>query len=125
VSEFVKSKRIRELFGCEDDTIKMNRTNRIKINYNEQIFFKPPSQSVMNKDNINLTNIVNNIINTTPSSRGSHKSRDSSNNIKFNVNINNNYYNSNHNYIINTEVEQKKKVKEDTGITGFFSKIAI
>jgi hypothetical protein len=119
VAEFGKSKRIREIFGCEDDTIKMNRTNRMRISYNEKIFFNPPTQVKNAKnENIQLTSLINNVI-TTTSTRSSHRSKDST--IKFNVNINNNYYNSNYNYVINTEGE-KKTDKEDSGITGFFSK---
>jgi hypothetical protein len=93
----------------------MNRTNRMRISYNEKIFFNPPTEIGTVKSD-NLTNLINNVITTT---RKSHRSKEST--IKFNVNINNNYYNSNYNYVINTEGE-KKVEKENSGITGFFSK---
>jgi hypothetical protein len=94
----------------------MNRTNRVRINYNEKIFFNPQDGRKSSNNNNKLTNLISNVI---TSSKTSQRSKDST--IRFNVNINNNYYNANYNYVINNG-EAGGKTTEDSGINGFFSK---
>lgn len=111
----VKSKKIRQIFGFEPEKIKPKQ-NKLKISYNEKVFFNPAKDEIYNDPSI--SNLINNVINTANTGKNF---RDTSS-IKFNVNINNNYFNSNYNYVIKKEDSKKENEDEEQkGISGFFS----
>lgn len=131
--ELDKTRRIREIFGCDDDLVRQNRQNKSKLNYNETIFFHPQSKNSGLEEKDNLSHFINNVINSNMHNKDIDKVRDSSKpQIKLNVNINNNFYNSNYNYMgntnndtTNTKEMNKKSSSKEGGFTSFFSKLTL
>jgi hypothetical protein len=122
-----KCKKIIKLFDIEDDTNSLDKqqSNKIKISYNEKIFFNPNNDNNLPEEK-EINKFINNVITNTRKESGSS--------IKFNLNINNNYYNSNYNYVLNSTNEESKDKKGESenevskenssnGITGFFKKV--
>jgi hypothetical protein len=137
-----KLQKIKNLFDLDQEGEAENserKTNtKIKVKYNETIFFK--LKEIKKNDEIHdislgMTNQkqLNKIIDSVISSQiTGRKSTGSS--IKVNLNINNNYYNSNYNYVVNTKSaalttttleddDLKFSSRQDeNNVTGFLSK---
>jgi hypothetical protein len=137
-----KLQKIKNLFDLDQEGEAENserKTNtKIKVKYNETIFFK--LKEIKKNDEIHdislgMTNQkqLNKIIDSVISSQITGiKSTGSS--IKVNLNINNNYYNSNYNYVVNTKSaalttttleddDLKFSSRQDeNNVTGFLSK---
>jgi hypothetical protein len=102
-----KCKKLKEIFEIEPEKNTSRNTHKIKINYNETLFFNPMIKkndyhNEKHEDNSSytkqeeLTKIINNVINSTIITNKAEKNPS----IKVNLNINNNYYNSNYNYVL-------------------------
>ena len=139
-----KNKQLKELFELEEDNNKNKKDNdKIKMNYNETVFFKPNnSMNIENggytgkfnklgsENEKDLSKLINNVISTTLTNNEIIKKRDTNSSIKFNVNINNNYYNSNFNYVIppngkenSGNIDKNENQETKGGVSNFFSKI--
>lgn len=114
-----KNKRIKELFGIEDDNNDSSKKmNKIKINYNETLFFNNPQ--IDKNEEKEISKLISNVMTNTNMAKEASS-------IKFNVNINNNYYNNNYNYSLkspsNKDEESERKSATDSGVSGFFKKV--
>lgn len=81
-----QNKKLIELFEISDIDNK-SEEKKLKINYNEKVFFRPTQQNNNNDEIKKLIDVLNQRGENVP--------------INFNLNINNNFYNSNYNYVFN------------------------
>ena len=139
-----QSKKIKNIFdlgeGADGSGDENLSSRKIKIKYNETIFFKlkeikkseeSEEVSLGMADQKQIKKIIDNVINSSLSNQKS----ESTSSIKVNLNINNNYYNSNYNYVLNsksantsnlhpTVVENEEASREgELGVAGFLSKV--
>jgi hypothetical protein len=118
-----KSKKIRGIFELQEasDGIKVfedkSTPNKIRVSYNETVFFNPQSNEenskIGTKTQEELSKILKNVITSTINSNSNsneeaHNRKESASSINLNVKINNNYYNSNYNYIVNDNNKQNE-----------------
>jgi len=119
---------VKDLFEIDEEKVEEKHPlKKLRIKYNETIFFNPVrnleenlgnskgntdlnSDNNTNTPNKDLTSIINKMINSTI-----NKNRPSDNpSIKVNLNINNNFFNSNYNYILNTTEGNSKEYENTT-----------
>jgi len=97
-----KAKKIRSILGYDEDILKPKKPeSKIKVRYNQTVYFENPQNS-KNSNEKQIEKLISNVFNNTSSSHILDKIEKGSN-IKFNFNINNNFYNAN----INNAFESK------------------